>query len=150
MTKKTPSAVAAGPPDDTWHLPPRREAAGPAATGPGGMLGRTVILTLATERQRLWGLAAGLCRLGPAASSAGGSPVPSHCAAFRCFVRADYSSIPHSLSFNSFDVCPLCRHSSTQFLFIPLSAPCADARSRARISGCLSACLLSNNGQTSK
>ena len=41
MTKRTPSTVAAGAPGDTWHLPPRREAAGPAATASGGTLRKT-------------------------------------------------------------------------------------------------------------
>ena len=40
IDKKTPSRVGAG---DKWLLPPRREAAGPAAMLPGGQLWATEI-----------------------------------------------------------------------------------------------------------
>jgi hypothetical protein len=40
LSKRTPSLVAAGAAGDTCHLPPRQEAAGPAATAGGGRAGQ--------------------------------------------------------------------------------------------------------------
>ena len=75
LTKRTPSAVAAGAAGDTWHLPPRQEAAGPAATAGGG---RAVHNGCGTVQRNGWG------QVGHAATGWGGRCCP-------CRAQADNS-----------------------------------------------------------
>ena len=65
LTKRTPSAVAAG---DTWHLPPRLEATGPAATAGSGHPGKTRLVQYMSLGRN------GVGQVGPAATGRGGQP----------------------------------------------------------------------------